>query len=501
MLTILCLKEDPGRKSMSMFLQKSFPTLVVRTNLILVFLMIALLPRPTRAQENQASGQSSNDSSVNLNEQVKELRTLVEQLQKQVSDLQARVPTAQLTESVGNGPSAQVPVQAQLVGGPSQSSAISEPHGFDFLYGTTVNFLFDGYYDYNFNDPIGRLNLLRAYDVLSNAFSLNQADVVLENAPDPANGKRWGARLDLQFGQATETLQGNAANEPRPEIYRSIFQAYGTYVAPIGTGLSVDFGKWASSLGIEGNYTKDQMNYSRSYWFNFLPFYHMGARVHYQVNDKLGLNYWVTNGTQQTEPFNGYKDELFGFVLQPTKSLNWTVNYYLGQEHPDFQFVTNGPPNLPTFQGTPFEPIPNPPNGKLHIFDNYATWNATSKLTLAGEGDYVLQRLFTSSKPSHSEGGALYAHYQLTPKVAFGARSEYLSDDGGLFSGKTQALKEATVTFEYKISDNFLMREEWRRDWSNQPFFLTSTLGSLKKDQNTATAGLVWWFGGKQGAW
>ena len=57
----------------------------------------------------------------------------------------------------------------------------------------------------------------------------------------------------------------------------------------------------------------------------------MGARVHYQFNDKFGVNYWVTNGTQQTEPFNGYKDELFGFVLTPTKNVSWTVNYYLGQ--------------------------------------------------------------------------------------------------------------------------------------------------------------------------
>jgi hypothetical protein len=36
------------------------------------------------------------------------------------------------------------------------------------------------------------------------------------------------------------------------------------------------------------------------------------------------------------EPFNGYKDELFGVVLHPTKTLNGTINYYLGQEHPDF---------------------------------------------------------------------------------------------------------------------------------------------------------------------
>ena len=264
---------------------------------------------------------------------------------------------------------------------------------------------------------------------------------MLENAPDLANGKRYGARLDLQFGQATETLQGNPTNEPRPDVYRNIFQAYGTYIVPIGSSLTVDFGKWASSLGIEGNFTQDQMNYSRSYLFDFLPFYHEGARAHYQFNDKFGVNYWVTNGTEQTEPFNGYKDEMFGFVLQPTKAINWTVNYYLGQEHPDFQFVTNGPPNLPTFQGQPFEPIVNPPSGKLHIFDSYATWNASPKLTLAGEADYVIERLLTISAPAHAEGGAGYIHYQLTPKIALAARGEYLSDESGLYSGKTQALK------------------------------------------------------------
>jgi len=192
---------------------------------------------------------------------------------------------------------------------------------------------------------------------------------------------------------------------------------------------------------------------------------------------------------------------MFGFVVTPTKKISWTVNSYLGQEHPDFQLVTNGPPNLPTFQGTPFEPILNPPSGKLHIFDSYATWNATSKLTLAGEGDYVIERLYTTSSPQHTDGGAGYVQYQLTPKIAFAGRSEYLSDHGGLYSGKTEASKEVTATFEYRFSADFLMMEEWRTDWSNQPVFLTSTLGNLKKNQSTATVGLVWWFGGKQGAW
>ena len=164
----------------------------------------------------------------------------------------------------------------------------------------------DTYYMYNPARPLGRVNLLRAYDITSNNFSLNQASVILESPVDLKAGRRFGGRVDLQYGQATETLQGSLANEPRPWVYRNIFQAYGTYVAPLGSGLTLDFGKWASSLGFEGNYTKDQINYSRSLYFNFLPFYHMGARVNYQVNDAVALHYWITNGTQQTENFNNF---------------------------------------------------------------------------------------------------------------------------------------------------------------------------------------------------
>ena len=485
-----------------------FSVSVKRRRDAFLFLLVACLfiaGTPLRVEAHQDGAGSAIKDSDDLAKQVSELRALVLQLQAQVRELQAHPRAVQAAESA----SEVQPPPTLTPGVSSQAAQTQTPkveplptqREADFLHGTTVNFLVDTYYAYNFNDPIGRVSLLRAYDVSSNAFSLNQGDVVLENAPDPATGKRFGGRLDLQFGQATETLQGNAANEPRPEIYRNIFQAYGTYVVPLGSGLSIDFGKWASSLGIEGNYTKDQMNYSRSYWFDFLPFYHMGARVHYQFNNKLGVNYWITNGTQQTEPFNGYKDELFGLVLTPTKSFNWTVNYYLGQEHPDFQFVSNGPPNLPTLQGMPFKPIPNPPNGKLHIFDSYATWSVTPQLTVAGEADYVIERLYSYSAPSHAEGAAAYFRYQLTPKVAFAARGEYMTDYGGLFSGKTQRLNEATATFEYKFFEGFLMREEWRRDWSDQPYFLSSTLGVLKTNQNTATLGLVWWFGGKEGAW
>ncbi len=361
----------------------------------------------------------------------------------------------------------------------------------------------DTYYGYNFNDPIGRVNLLRPYDVSSNAFSLNQADLILDNQPDVSKGKRWGFRLDLQYGQATQVQGGNAANEPRPDIYRDIYQAYGTYVLPIGKGLTVDFGKFASSLGFEGNYTKDQMNYSRSLFFSALPFYHMGARLNYKINDSFAVSYWLVNGIQQAEPFNGHKGEFFGLAFTPKSSISWNVNYYLGQEHPDVTYFPNGgaPANAPTLQGVPFEPIANAPTGKLHIFDTYVSWQTNARLKLVAEADDEIERLYEFSAPSHFDGGALYVQYQLTPKLSLAGRGEYLSDRGGLFTGITQAVKETTFTTKYQLVDGFDVFGEWRRDFSNQPFFYTNILGVLKKEQNTATLGLVWWWGGKTGAW
>ena len=371
--------------------------------------------------------------------------------------------------------------------------------------GATLNYAFDGYYEYNFNQPTGRANDLRAYDVLSNVFSINQADLIFDLEPDVAAHRRYGFRLDLQFGQATETLQGNPAVEPRPDIYRNIFQAYGTYVVPVGHGLNVDFGKWASSLGAEGNYTKDQMNYTRSFYFYYLPFYHTGVRASYHVNDKLAVNYWVVNGTNQSEPTNGYKDELFGFALQPARSLTWTMNYYVGQEHLDAAQATNC--SVPVQPGLCFTPINPAPNGKIHIFDSYATWQVNRRLTLQGEADYVIQREWAnaapgeSSAPSHTDGGAAYAQFLVNSRSSLAARAEYLSDRGGLFSNATQALKETTFTYKYSFGDGFDAFLEYRRDWSNQPYFITGNPASPSSHQDTATLGLVWWYGGKQGAW
>jgi len=371
-----------------------------------------------------------------------------------------------------------------------------------FLAGTKFGLDLDGYYEYNADNPIGRVNLLRAYDVTSNSFSLNQVGIVIDHAPDVAHGRRAGIRLDLMYGQATDTLQGSAANEPRPQIYRNLFQVYGTYIFPLGKGLQVDFGKFASALGLEGNYTKDQFNYSRSYFFNFLPFYHMGFRTSYSPNDRITLTYWLVNGAQQTEDFNGFKSQAAIITLAPVKTLSWNLNYYTGKEGRDLVPALNpGLPSLPTQPGLSTTPVSNPSQARTDIFDTYATWSATSRLTLAGEADYYTVRSPIAPALTLS-GGAAYAQYRPRADLHLAVRTEYMNDRDGLFSGVAQRLHEVTGTVDWLPPNSRVMIiGEWRRDWSNEPFFLSGTVGVLDRAQSTLTLGMVWWIGNKTGTW
>jgi hypothetical protein len=487
------------------------------TSLVPVFLALAWAV-PVQAQQRDMGDISAAPESgaggafPTVEEHVQQLESEVQELREQVREMKAAMAVRTASESSSYTEHSTVDVQEAAPARSAASGTLVTPEDrsiLDYLKGTTINAMFDGYYDYNFNQPVGRVNLLRAYDVLSNIYGLNQADIIFERAPDVDAGRRFGLRLDLQFGEATATLQGNPTVEPRPDIFRNVFQAYGTYVIPVGSGLTVDFGKWSSSLGAEGNYTQYQTNYSRSYWFNYLPFYHMGVRAHYQVNKLVALNYWSVNGTNQTEPTNGFKDEMFGAVLTPNKNVNWTINYYFGQDNPNALPATGCGP-VPRQPGLCLQQVNPSPNGKTHIFDSYVTWQTTPRLSFTLEGDYVIQRVWVNTRPGESSapsdvwGGAAYAKYQLTPRTYVAGRTEYLNDHGGLFTGITssiEALKEVTATYDFQVANGFDMRWEYRRDISNQPIFLTNLENIYSTHQDTATLGVIWWFGRKQGPW
>jgi hypothetical protein len=188
--------------------------------------------------------------------------------------------------------------------------------------------------------------------------------------------------------------------------------------------------------------------------------------------------------------------------MKPATTVTWKVNYYFGQEARDVAATLNpGLPTGPTQPGLPTVNINPAPKGREHIFDTYATWQATPKLKLVGEADFVVNRAYAEQQPGRVAIGAFEFQYALAHNWSVGGRTEYLDDRGGLFSGTTQALKEATAVVDHTFAPGFLARAEYRRDWSNRRFFLSDTAGVLKPAQSTATLGLIYWWGTKQGSW
>lgn len=381
----------------------------------------------------------------------------------------AAVAAAQTPSSPGDDTSS---------GGAAQPTAPADPWG-----GLKVGLALEGFYQAAVNRPPDRTLPLRAYDTRSNTFGLQQAALVLDAAPDVPAGRRYGARLDLQFGMATETVQGSPANEPRPDVYRHVWQAFGSYVVPIGPrGLQVDAGKFASILGYETNYAKDNQAFSRAFLFNFLPFYHSGLRLTLPVTDRVSVLYMLTNGIQQTEEFNDVKSSHVAALVKPVSSVTWTLNYYAGQEQP-----AGG--------------APEGPDGYFRVLDSYLAYAPSAAWSFGVDVNYVTNEAFQRDEPLSLQGLAGYGRYQLTPAAALGVRYERL-DDEGLFGAVEQLLQESTLTGEYRLGDGFLLRAELRRDWSDRAFFPGSRgAGDLRRQQSTVLLGGIWTFGTKTGTW
>jgi hypothetical protein len=242
----------------------------------------------------------------------------------------------------------------------------------------------------------------------------------------------------------------------------------------------VDFGKFASNLGYETNYAKDDVNFSRACLFNVLPYYHTGLRTTLPVSDKFTVMYMLTNGIQQTEDFNNFKSNHFTAIVRPVTSVTWTTSYFFGQEQPD-----NGQPGGP--------------DGWFRVFDTNGTIAPTAALTFAFDLTHVSNQAHAGDESLVLNGAGGYARYQLAAPAAVAVRYEHLDDDG-LLTAVAQRLQELTLTAEYKLADGFLARGEFRRDWSNVSFFPVHD-GGASTGQNTALVGLVWWVGNRTGGW
>jgi hypothetical protein len=223
--------------------------------------------------------------------------------------------------------------------------------------------------------------------------------------------------------------------------------------------------------GAEVIETKDNWNYSRGLLFALaIPYYHYGFRASYPINDKLSFTGFLVNGWNNVVENNSGKTFGFQLLAKPTSKVTWVGQYMTGPE----QFNNNG--------------------DYRHLFDTVLTLAANDKFSFMVNYDYGSDRV--AGDRVHWQGVALYAKAQANDWFSFSPRFEWYDDPDGFTTGIDQTVKDFTFTTEQKINSNLLTRFEYRRDFSDEPFFLRRG-ERLVKAQSTFTLGLVYAFSSK----
>ena len=153
--------------------------------------------------------------------------------------------------------------------------------------------ILDGYYTYNFNRPDDRFNAGFYMEPRHNRPTLNMVKLNLEKQATLESP--FGFRVDLVSGPSNQLLLGTKDRARGLEATRVLWQGYVSYAAPVGKGLTIDFGKFATPIGAEVVDTKDNFNYSHSYLFAYGPFYHTGLRAKYSFTDKVSVTGYLVN--------------------------------------------------------------------------------------------------------------------------------------------------------------------------------------------------------------
>ena len=392
-----------------------------------------------------------------------ELLETVKKLEARIAELEAKSgKTADGAATSASQPAEKAEkAESPTASETSASNGNGNGNGHGIFKGMIWEAMADGYYGYNFNKPFNRTNQLRNFDTNHNQFSLNLAEIVLQKRAEP-----FGFRFDLDFGPATTLVH---STEPGGvNTFQHIQQAYFTYVAPVGKGLTFDFGKFVTPHGAEVIESRDNFNYSRSLLFALaIPYYHFGLRMSYPVKDNFAVNFHLVNGWNNVVDNNTAKTFGMGFNWTPAKKVNWVLNYMAGPEQ------TNNNTNWRT------------------LWDTTVTITANDKLTFMGNYDYGFERTSPTSF-IHWTGVAGYMKIQANPWFAFGPRLEWFNDHDGFSTAVGQRIKDFTMTSEFKLHPNMITRFEYRRDWSDQPFFNRSVEnGPLGKNQNTVLLGLI----------
>ncbi len=175
--------------------------------------------------------------------------------------------------------------------------------------GLTVGGYVEGSWTYNFNNPGNHTNTGRVFDFEDQDLTLNQVDLYIDRAVDATKGKfDIGFHVEAIYGADSRLIHsngldfygpGDATNggQEYPQNQLDLNQAYLTMAIPVGSGLTLQIGKFVTPMGYETINPTTNPLFSHSYMFGFaIPFTQTGILAKYNITKDLSITGGITRG-------------------------------------------------------------------------------------------------------------------------------------------------------------------------------------------------------------
>jgi putative OmpL-like beta-barrel porin-2 len=294
---------------------------------------------------------------------------------------------------------------------------------------------------------------------------------------------RWGMEIGLQDGIDTEGLVPSAppeANIPitHAERYRHISNTNLSYLLPVGEGLGVTAGLFQGYPGYESYHAIDNLNYTRGYITDNVPYYLLGAKAAYSCNETLDLNLFAVTGYNYLANPNDLPSLGLQMVWRKHSEITFTQNIYYGadQKNTDIQFWRFFSDSIFEWKRDPFV------------------------LAVAFDVGAEKQAEQIDTPWNHWMAGALWFGYNLGGAWNLALRPEFYWDKDGLITAVEQFIQAYTLTLKYRFSpfksNKMAANLEYRYDRStgSEGGFYRGSDNRLVPDQHLLIIALTWSF-------
>jgi len=197
----------------------------------------------------------------------------------------------------------------------------------------TGSFIFDGNYNYSFNNPndntiVGSTAVARH----------NEMEVMFVGLGGDFNYNNARGRVMLQFGNRSITVPRNDYSPYRgqydlTDAYRYFSEAYGGYHFALGrTSVNVDAGLFMSYVGLNSYYQVENWEYQASFTSDNTPWFFNGMRIQIFPSNKLKIEPWIINGWQSYGKFNSMPGLGANLTWCPSEKMKLLTNDYYGAD-------------------------------------------------------------------------------------------------------------------------------------------------------------------------